>query len=229
MKRIVVLTGAGISRESGLQTFRDADGLWNNHRVEDVATYEAWAENQALVLDFYNQRRKQLLEVHPNEAHFALKKLEEQFDVRIITQNVDDLHERAGSSNILHLHGELKKVRSTKNPNLVFDLDGWELKSGDLCPEGAQLRPHIVWFGEAVPMFDEAVRITKTADIVLVIGTSLNVYPAAGLMHYAKKDCPVYLVDPGEFIFTHGKPPIHIRKPATIGVPSLVAQLMSPP
>jgi NAD-dependent deacetylase len=219
--KIVVLTGAGISRESGLQTFRDGDGLWNNYRIEEVATYDAWLDNQELVLDFYNQRRKQLLEVHPNEAHFALRRLEAHFDVRIITQNVDDLHERAGSTNILHLHGELKKVRSTKNPNLVFELEGWVLKSGDLCPEGAQLRPHIVWFGEAVPMFDEAVRITKTADIVLVVGTSLNVYPAAGLMHYAPPGCPVYLVDPGDFQFSHGRHPQHIQKPATVGVPEL--------
>jgi NAD-dependent deacetylase len=226
-KKIVVLTGAGISRESGLQTFRDADGLWNNYRIEEVATYDAWLENQSLVLEFYNMRRKELLKVKPNEAHFALKKLEEQFDVRIITQNVDDLHEQAGSSNILHLHGELKKVRSTKNPNLIFDLQGWELKNGDLCPEGSQLRPHIVWFGEPVPMIDEAVRITKTADILLVIGTSLNVYPAAGLMHFVAKHCPVYLVDPGEFQFHTNPAPIHIQQPATIGVPTLVSQLLS--
>lgn len=221
-RRIVILTGAGISRESGLQTFRDGDGLWNNYRIEEVATYDAWLSNRELVLDFYNQRRKQLLEVQPNKAHYALKDLEQQYDVQIITQNVDDLHERAGSSRILHLHGELRKVRSTRNASLVFELDGWELKTGDLCPEGSQLRPHIVWFGEAVPMFDEAVRITKTADVVMVIGTSLNVYPAAGLMHYAPNHSPVFLIDPGEFRFSHGKPPVHIQKQATIGVPELV-------
>ncbi len=226
MKRVVVLTGAGISRESGLQTFRDGDGLWNNHRIEDVATYEAWEANQALVLDFYNQRRKQLLEVQPNTAHFALKELEEKFDVQIITQNVDDLHERAGSSNILHLHGELRKVRSTVNPKIVFELEGWELKKGDLCSEGSQLRPHIVWFGEAVPMFDEAVRITKTADILMVIGTSLNVYPAAGLIHYSRPQCPAYLIDPGDFSFHHNPNIEHIQKAATVGVPQIVHQLL---
>ncbi len=227
MKRIVVLTGAGISRESGLQTFRDGDGLWNKYRIEEVATYDAWITNRKLVLDFYNQRRKQLLEVHPNAAHNAIKDLEKAYDVRIITQNVDDLHERAGSSKILHLHGELKKVRSTVNHRYVVELDGWELRDGDLCPEGSQLRPHIVWFGEAVPMFDEAVRITKTADILMVVGTSLNVYPAAGIIHYAPDDCPIYLIDPGEFQFLQKPVPVHIRKPATIGVPELVKQLLN--
>lgn len=227
MKRIVVLTGAGISRESGLMTFRDADGLWNNYRIEEVATYEAWLDNPQLVLEFYNMRRKDLMNVEPNAAHFALKKLEDKFDVRIITQNVDDLHERAGSSNILHLHGELKKVRSTKNADYVTELDGWELKESDCCPQGYQLRPHIVWFGEAVPLYDEAVRITKTADILLVIGTSLNVYPAAGLIHYANTNCPVYLIDPGDFQFSIPPKPVHIRKPATIGVPELTEQLLA--
>lgn len=227
MKRIVVLTGAGVSRESGIQTFRDSDGLWNNYRIEEVATYDAWLENRSPVLEFYNMRRKDLMSVEPNAAHLALKKLEAKFDVRIITQNVDNLHERAGSSKILHLHGELTKVRSTKNPDLVFELNGWELKEGDLCPEGSQLRPHIVWFGEAVPMFDEAVRITKTADILLVIGTSLNVYPAAGLINYVNANCPVWLVDPGEFHFNIPPYPIHIKKPAALGVPELVEQLLN--
>jgi NAD-dependent deacetylase len=226
MKRVVVLTGAGISRESGLQTFRDGDGLWNNYRIEDVATYEAWEANRALVIDFYNQRRKQLLEVHPNAAHFALKELEEKYDVQIITQNVDDLHERAGSTNILHLHGELRKVRSTVNPKTVYELEGWELKEGDLCTEGGQLRPHIVWFGEPVPLFDEAVRITKTADILIVIGTSLNVYPAAGLIHYAHSLCPTYLIDPGDFAFQNSQRINHIPKAATTGVPEIVHQLL---
>jgi NAD-dependent deacetylase len=227
MKRIVVLTGAGISRESGLKTFRDSDGLWNNYRIEEVATYDAWLENRALVLEFYNMRRKELMDVLPNAAHQALKKLEEKFDVRIITQNVDDLHERAGSSKVLHLHGELKKVRSTLNAAYVKELEGWELKEGDLCPEGAQLRPHIVWFGEAVPMFDEAVRISKTADMLIVIGTSLNVYPAAGLMHYAPGHAPVWLIDPGEFQLQSSPKLVHIKEPATIGVVRLVDELMT--
>lgn len=227
MKKIIVLTGAGISRESGLQTFRDSDGLWNNYRVEEVATWEAWVDNRQLVIDFYNQRRKELLEVQPNKAHIALKTLEQKFDVRIITQNVDDLHERAGSSNVLHLHGELKKVRGTKNSSKPFELEGWELKEGDLCPEGSQLRPHIVWFGEAVPMFDEAVRITKTADILIVVGTSLNVYPAAALLHYIDEHCPVWLIDPDEFQFHSAPKPLHIKEPATIGVPQLVNDLLN--
>lgn len=225
-KRIVVLTGAGISKESGLKTFREGDGLWNSYPVEEVATYEAWLKNRALVLEFYNMRRKELLEVSPNEAHFALARLEEKFDVRIITQNVDDLHERGGSSRVLHLHGELKKVRSTANPSFVKELEGWELKEGDLCPEGSQLRPHIVWFGEAVPMFDEAVRVTKTADYLIVVGTSLNVYPAAGLLHYAPNHCPVWLIDPGEFNFSTFPHPTHHQVPATVGVPALVKQLL---
>lgn len=193
---IVVLTGAGISAESGVKTFRDGDGLWENHRIEDVATPEAFRRNPALVLEFYNQRRKQLYEVEPNAAHYALAKLGKIFNVTIITQNVDDLHERAGSSNVLHLHGELKKVRSSKNPNLIVELDGWELKLGDLCEDGSQLRPHIVWFGEEVPLIETAAEITKTADILIVIGTSLNVYPAAGLMYYASSDCKKYFIDP---------------------------------
>lgn len=227
MKRIVVLTGAGISRESGIKTFRDQDGLWNNYRIEEVATYDAWLRNRDLVLEFYNMRRKELLSVQPNPAHFSLVDLEQKFDVRIITQNVDDLHERAGSTRVLHLHGELKKVRSTRNANYIRELEGWELKEGDLCPEGSQLRPHIVWFGEAVPMFDEAVRITKTADYLLVIGTSLNVYPAAGLLHYAPSQCPVWLIDPGDFNHTDTRKAVHIQETATTGVPRIVHQLLT--
>jgi NAD-dependent deacetylase len=195
-QRIVVLTGAGMSAESGIKTFRDNDGLWNNYRVEEVATPEAWAANMELVLEFYNQRRKQLFECSPNPAHLALVQLEDKYDVRIITQNVDDLHERAGSSNVLHLHGELKKVRSTADPQLVFELDGWELKAGDTCPKGSQLRPHIVWFGEAVPNITVASEIATTADILIVIGTSMQVYPAAGLLHYAPHECTKYYIDP---------------------------------
>ena len=196
MKKLIVLTGAGMSQESGIKTFRDADGLWNNHRVEEVASPVAWEHDPQLVLDFYNMRRKQLYEVEPNEAHVALAKLEEHFDVQIITQNVDDLHERAGSTRVLHLHGELKKVRSTVDPALVYTLDGWELKLGDLCEKGSQLRPHIVWFGEQVPNIMTATSMVKHADIFLVIGTSLQVYPAAGLLQYVPSLVPKYLIDP---------------------------------
>jgi NAD-dependent deacetylase len=184
MKKLVVLSGAGISAESGISTFRDNNGLWDNYRIEDVATPEAWIRNQELVLDFYNQRRKQAADVKPNAAHYALVELEKDYDVSIITQNVDNLHEIAGSSNVIHLHGELFKSRSTKNADLVYQMNSWELKTGDLCELGSQLRPHIVWFGEEVPMMETAVEVTEQADIFLVIGTSLAVYPAAGIVHY---------------------------------------------
>lgn len=198
MKNIVVLTGAGISAESGVRTFRGSDGLWEEHRVEDIATFEAWERNPKLVREFYNQRRKQLYEVNPNKAHFDLVKLEKDFNTYIITQNIDDLHERAGSKNILHLHGELKKVRSVVDENDIIELEGWELKERDLDKYGKPLRPHIVWFGEAVPMFEKAIEISEKADIMIVIGTSLQVYPAAGLINYAPKDCKIYLIDPKE-------------------------------
>lgn len=195
MKNIVVLTGAGISAESGIQTFRDANGLWEGHDVMEVASPEGFRKNPDLVLDFYNQRRKQLLSAAPNKAHFNLKKLENKFNVQIITQNVDDLHERAKSSNILHLHGELLKVRSTANASLVYD---WrkDLVSGDMCDENSQLRPHIVWFGEEVPLLNKAAEITMNADIVVIIGTSMQVYPAASLIQYAVPGRPIYFIDP---------------------------------
>lgn len=196
MKKLVILSGAGISQESGLKTFRDMGGLWENYDVDDVASIDGWYRNQELVMDFYNQRRKQLFEVEPNPGHFGIADLEKWFDVTVITQNVDDLHERAGSSNVLHLHGELRKVRSTIDPNLVYILDGWELKMGDRCVDGSQLRPHIVWFGEAVPAFYDAIPIVEDADIVVVIGTSLAVYPAAGLVNYIKPGTPLFVVDP---------------------------------
>jgi NAD-dependent deacetylase len=227
MKKIVVLTGAGISAESGIRTFRDSNGLWEEHRVEDVATFEAWQRNQALVLDFYNQRRKQLYEVKPNAGHIALVELEKAFDVRIITQNVDDLHEQAGSAHVLHLHGELKKVRSTIDDNLVYELDGWELKKGNLCEKGSQLRPHIVWFGEAVPMIEPAMELSAEADIFIVIGTSLNVYPAAGLVYYIKPGTPVYLINPHAEILSGVKNLIIFRETAGTGVPKLVKQLLA--
>ena len=217
-QRLVVLSGAGISAESGISTFRDNGGLWENYDISEVATPQAWRRNMALVLEFYNQRRKQLYEVQPNSAHFALVELEKYFDVRIITQNVDDLHERAGSSSVMHLHGELKKVRSTANEDLVYTLDGWELKEGDKCPLGSQLRPHIVWFGEAVPMITQAAEVTGTADIVLVVGTSLNVYPAAGLLEYAPAHAPVYIIDPASVPISHIPNVTVIQEKATVGM-----------
>lgn len=194
-QKIVVLTGAGISAESGIKTFRDSDGLWENHRIEDVATPQGWAANPELVLDFYNQRRAQLFTVEPNDGHKALADLERDFEVYIVTQNVDDLHERAGSTKVLHLHGQLRQVRSNRFENLVYPWDK-DLKMGDLCERGHQLRPHIVWFGEAVPMLEAAAELAEQADIFLIVGTSLQVYPAAGLMHYAPRHIPVYYVDP---------------------------------
>lgn len=195
-KRVVVLSGAGMSAESGLRTFRDNGGLWEEHRVEDVATPEAWRRNRALVLRFYNERRKALLEASPNEGHFVIAGWEKDHDVTVVTQNVDDLHERAGSSNVLHLHGELRKVRSTADPSLVHALEGWELKEGDLCPKGSQLRPHIVWFGEDVPLMPAAAGIAATADVLMVVGTSLQVYPAANLAFRAPPHALRILVDP---------------------------------
>lgn len=195
MKHIVVLTGAGISAESGLATFRDSDGLWCNHRVEDVATPEAWIRNKQLVLDFYNQRRRDLKKAEPNEAHKILSALEKDYKVTIITQNVDDLHERAGSTDIIHLHGELKKARSEKNENLIYDWKD-DILLGDKAEDGAQLRPHIVWFGEPVPMIEKAVQASADADIFLIVGTSLQVYPAAGLVDFVPYHTPVFLIDP---------------------------------
>lgn len=194
-KKLVILSGAGMSAESGIKTFRDADGLWEGHDVMEVATYDGWMKNKSLVLDFYNQRRQQLLEVNPNKGHYGLSELEDFFDVYIVTQNVDDLHERAGSKNVLHLHGELRKVRSTVDENLVYNWDK-DLNPGDKCEKGSQLRPHIVWFGETVPAIDEAKYIVADADIFVVIGTSLQVYPAAALIDYARKSIPKFIIDP---------------------------------
>ena len=195
MKKLVVLTGAGISAESGINTFRDADGLWEGHDVMEVATPQGFAANPALVLDFYNQRRKQLSTVKPNTAHLNLVELENLFDVEIITQNVDNLHEKAGSKNVTHLHGELLKVRSSADESLVLDWNK-DLVLGDLCTKNSQLRPHIVWFGEMVPMLDKAIEITKEADILVIIGTSMQVYPAASLVDYIKPKTPIYFIDP---------------------------------
>lgn len=195
-KRIVVLSGAGMSAESGIPTFRGADGLWEGHRIEDVASPQGWARDRALVLEFYNLRRKSVIEANPNEGHEILSELENDFNVTIVTQNIDDLHERAGSSKVVHLHGEIRKVRSTKNPSLVHSLDGWELREGDLCAEGSQLRPHIVWFGEAVPMIEVAAEIVSQADILVIVGTSMVVYPAAGLVHFASEGASKFMIDP---------------------------------
>lgn len=196
MKKLVILSGAGMSQESGIRTFRDMGGLWEEYDVTEVATPEAWVQNPMLVMKFYNDRRKQLYESEPNAGHIGLVDLEKDFEVKIITQNIDDLHERAGSSSVLHLHGELKKARSSVDETLIYDIDGWELKFGQKCAKGSQLRPHIVWFGEAVPAMDDAIPIVESADILVVIGTSLNVYPAAGLVNYAAKGTPIYVIDP---------------------------------
>ncbi len=226
MKQIVVLTGAGISAESGLKTFRDADGLWEGHDVMEVASPQGFARNPELVLEFYNQRRRQLLKVTPNAGHKALVQLEEKFKVDIITQNVDNLHEQAGSGNVLHLHGELFKVRSTADENHVLT---WkkDLVLGDFDENGHQLRPHIVWFGEMVPMLEPAIEIVAQADIVIIIGTSMQVYPAASLVNYAKLGTPVYLIDPKPNVNENDFESLTIiAKTATIGVPSLVMQLI---
>jgi len=195
-QKLVVLTGAGMSAESGIPTFRGSDGLWENHRIEDVASPDGWRRDPHLVLEFYNIRRKKIQESVPNQGHLILAELQNLFDVQIVTQNIDDLHERAGSKNILHLHGEITKARSTIHPDLVYEIGGKEIMWGDLCERGAQLRPHIVWFGEAVPMIEPAIEIIQTADILVVVGTSLQVYPAAGLVQYADVAKEKYIIDP---------------------------------
>lgn len=225
-KKLVILTGAGISAESGIPTFRDSNGLWNNYKVEDVATPGAWLKNKELVLEFYNERRTQIKNAEPNQAHRLLVNLEEKYDVYIITQNIDDLHERAGSQKILHLHGEILKSRSRKYPELIYDCPG-DIKIGDLCEKGSQLRPHIVWFGEAVPMLPTAEGLVYDADILVIIGTSLQVYPAASLFQLAPKSCPIYVVDPN---LTEGVLPrkkvTYIKENATTGVEKLIDILM---
>ncbi|AXT59030.1 NAD-dependent deacylase [Aquimarina sp. AD10] len=224
MKKIVVLTGAGISAESGINTFRDANGLWEGHDIMEVASPIGWRNDQDLVLDFYNKRRRQLQTVVPNKAHFDLVTLEQQYDVTIITQNVDDLHERAGSSSIIHLHGELLKVRSQFDEQLVLD---WkeDLNTGDLCEHNSQLRPHIVWFGEDVPMMDKAIAITEQADFIMIIGTSMQVYPAAGLVQYAPNNTPIYFIDPKPSISANERLTVLSEK-ATTGVQKVVTELM---
>ncbi len=226
MKNIVILTGAGMSAESGIKTFRDTDGTWENHRIEDVATPDAWKKNKSLVLDFYNQRRKNLLDANPNDGHRALVKLEEKFNVAIITQNVDDLHERAGSTNVLHLHGELLKVRSVENPHLIYE---WkkDLTESDKNESGHTLRPHIVWFGEEVSMFPNALKLVRKADYIIVIGTSMAVYPAAGLVYEASYLCPIYVINPDAKSSPKDIRKIDFRQQkATNGVPLLVDELL---
>ena len=225
MRRVVVISGAGISAESGLKTFRGADGLWRGYRPEEVASPEAWRRDPGLVLDFYNERRRAVREALPNAAHRALVELERAHDVRIVTQNVDDLHERAGSSRVLHLHGEIRKARSTQDPTLVTHLGDGDIQLGDLCALGSQFRPHIVWFGESVPAMDEAVDLIREADIVLVVGTSLVVHPAASLVFEARSDARRIVVNPeipGMVVAAGFEA---VAKPATVGVPEVVAEL----
>ena len=225
-KKIVVLTGAGVSAESGVSTFRDSDGLWENHKVDDVASIEGWYRNPSLVLDFYNARRAQLPQVRPNSAHIAIAELENDYDVTVVTQNVDNLHERAGSSQVIHLHGELTKVTSSwqpNNPNYIKELkpEEYEVKIGDVAADGSQLRPFIVWFGEAVPMIETAIDYCEQADVFLIIGTSLNVYPAAGLLNYVPAHVPVYLIDPKHVPIASGREVHVIQKGASEGMEEL--------
>lgn len=224
-KKMAVLTGAGVSAESGISTFRDSNGLWENYKVEDVASIEGWQRNPALVLDFYNARRKELGTVKPNAAHIAIAGLEKDYDVTVVTQNVDNLHERAGSTRIIHMHGELTKVRPEDRCNYrdnfsedsVFDIGYGEIRIGDLAPDGAQLRPHIVWFGEAVPKIEAAIDAVEKASILLIVGTSLQVYPAAGLYRYAGPDTPIYIIDPKD-VPVHDPRITHIKDVATRGM-----------
>lgn len=226
-QKIVVLTGAGISAESGIKTFRDSDGLWENHDVMEVASPEGWRKDRELVLDFYNQRRKQAFEVKPNAGHFGLAQLETHYEVVIVTQNIDNLHEQAGSSNIVHLHGELSKVRSTIDPNLVYEWGDKPINVGDKCEKGSQLRPHIVWFGEAVPLMEKAVAEVANADIFMVVGTSLLVYPAAGLLDYVEDHIPKYIIDP-HMPDVRSRPNLHlIEERGSVGVPALVDKLIA--
>ena len=224
--KIVVFTGAGVSADSGIATFRDADGLWANYRIEDVCTPEALMRDRATVIEFYNKRRKELFDKEPNAAHHAIAELEQWFDVEVVTQNVDNLHERAGSTRVTHLHGELTKLRSMQNPNLIVPIEGWEQRLEDRAPDGAPLRPHIGFFGEAVPMFEPAIKIAATADVMVVVGTSLAVYPAASLVHYIRPEVPIYLVDPATPNLSLVRNPVtHIQARAAVGVPELVKLL----
>jgi NAD-dependent deacetylase len=225
-KKLIIFSGAGMSAESGIKTFRDNGGLWEEYRVEDVATPEAWERDPELVTRFYNQRRKQVMDAKPNEAHQIIADLQNYFDVTVITQNVDNLHERAGSKKVIHLHGEIMKVRSSKNPELIYDIKNWEVKIGDTCELGSQLRPHIVWFGELVPMMEPSIEMAGQAQLLTVIGTSLNVYPAAGLINYTPDEIPKWLVDPGNFNLEHIRNLTHIRETAVNGMRELKETLL---
>ena len=228
MTKIVVFTGAGVSADSGISTFRDSDGLWANYRIEDVCTPEALVRNRAQVIEFYNIRRRELFSVEPNAAHRAIAELEQHFDVEVVTQNVDNLHERAGSTRVTHLHGELMKLRSERNPELIVPIEGWEQTLDARAEDGALLRPHIVFFGESVPMFDAATRIAASADVMIVVGTSLAVYPAASLVRYARAGVPVYVVDPGNPDVAMIRNPLtHIKARAAEGMPALADKLIS--
>jgi NAD-dependent deacetylase len=225
MKKLIVFSGAGISAESGLKTFRDSDGLWENYDIQKVATPEAWDNDPELVLKFYNMRRKQVMEAQPNKAHYEITKLEEHFDVKIITQNIDDLHERAGSKNILHLHGEILKARSSVEET-TYEIKNDELKIGDLCAKNSQLRPDVVWFGEAVPNMLKAMEICKDADILIIIGTSLSVYPAANIVDFVPDSCEKYLIDPKDVLVSGIKNLTFIKEKASIGIPILANTLI---
>lgn len=227
MKRVVVFTGAGISAESGIRTFRDSGGLWEEYPIEDVATPQAWSRNPSLVLEFYNLRREQVANAQPNAAHVAIEQLRSAFDLHIITQNIDDLHERAGSKNVLHLHGEIRKARSTVNPEHVVELTGNLINPGDTCPMGSQLRPHIVWFGEEVPAMEQAIDLVSTADLFLVVGTSLAVYPAASLVYHIPEHAKAWLIDPNPQLPAGLSAYSILSKTACEGVPELVNQLLT--
>jgi NAD-dependent deacetylase len=227
MQKVIVLTGAGISAESGLKTFRDNDGLWEGYDIEEVATPEGWQRNPALVQEFYNMRRKSVLEATPNAAHYALAKLESKYEVTIITQNIDDLHERAGSSKVVHLHGIITRSQSSLNPKITYDIDGWEIRMNDVCELGSPLRPHVVWFGEGVPMIETAAALCTTADLFILIGTSLAVYPAAGLIDYVPAGVPKYIVDPHIPYVRGGESVIKIEEKATTGLVKLVDDLLN--
>jgi NAD-dependent deacetylase len=227
MKKLVILTGAGMSSESGIKTFRDSGGLWEEYDVSEVATPQAWKKNRDLVLRFYNERRRQLAASKPNKGHLELAQLEKHFDVQIITQNIDDLHERAGSTKILHLHGELTKARSTVDPSITYDIGYKDINQGDNCEKGSQLRPHIVWFGEEVPMMDQAATLAADADIFVVVGSSMNVYPAAGLINYAPSRASLWLIDPKEVVLPINRRVEVIREVASVGIGILKERLMS--
>ena len=228
MEKLVVLTGGGISAESGIATFRGSGGLWEGHNVQDVASPQGWQKDPAMVLEFYNQRRRQMVKCAPNAGHKALVELEQYFDIQIITQNIDNLHERAGSQNILHLHGEILLARSTVDPSLLYELEGGkDIVLGDFCEKGAQLRPHIVWFGEDVPEFQRAVQLSNAADIFMVVGTSLAVYPANTLLEYTEPHVPIYIVDPGQPEFQSSKRIRLVQAPATLGIPAIMDELIA--